>query len=171
MAAASANLVSEALQCARTRALFCFLPGRELCRTATCSEKDQKHRKTSAQAVPMSKSMVVRTKSIGNLSFPLMRCTNSGNWSQKSIGTENPSFSRCFFLLSTSKMKMKCFFDVISGKKPALFYTDTLRGFRAQGCASDRHKAPRSSLEAARRGDWRLIGAQPGAGNAAPVAV
>ena len=31
---------------------------------------------------------------------------------------------------------------VTSGKKPALFYTDTLRGFRAQGCASDRHKAP-----------------------------
>ena len=49
---------------------------------------------------------------------------------------------------------------LISGKKPTLFYTDTLRGFRAQGCASDRHKAPRSSLEEARWGDWRLIGAQ-----------
>ena len=61
--------------------------------------------------------------------------------------------------------------DAISGKKPALFYTDTLRGFRAQGCASDRHKAPRSSLEEARWGDWRLIGARPGAGNAALVAV
>ena len=59
--------------------------------------------------------------------------------------------------------------NVISGKKPTLFYTDTLRGFRAQGCASDRHKAPRSSLEEARWGDWRLIGARPGAGNAAPV--
>ena len=45
-------------------------------------------------------------------------------------------------------------------EKPVLFYTDTLRGFRAQGCASDRHKAPRSSLEEARWGDWRLIGAQ-----------
>ena len=61
------------------------------------------------------------------------------------------------------------FIDAISGKKPALFYTDTLRGFRAQGCASDRHKAPRSSLEEARWGDWRLIGVQAPAGNAAPV--
>ena len=52
------------------------------------------------------------------------------------------------------------FIDAISRKKPTLFYTDTLRGFRAQGCASDRHKAPRSSLEEARWGDWRLIGAQ-----------
>ena len=59
--------------------------------------------------------------------------------------------------------------DAISGKKPTLFYTDTLRVFRAQGCASDRHKAPRSSLEEARWGDWRLIGVQAPAGNAAPV--
>ena len=34
-----------------------------------------------------------------------------------------------FFLLPASKMRLSCFFDVISGKKPPLFYTDTLRGF------------------------------------------
>ena len=59
---------------------------------------------------------------------------------------------------------LPCGLRANSGKKPTLFYTDTLRGFRAQGCASDRHKAPRSSLEEARWGDWRLIGARPGAG-------
>ena len=79
--------------------------------------------------------------------------------SKKHRYKEFVSFSM-FFLLPSSKIRLSCFFDVISGKKPPFFYTDTLRGFRAQGCASDRHKAPRSSLEEARWGDWRLIGAQ-----------
>ena len=114
MAAASANLVSEALQCARTRALFCFLPCRELCRVHYWLRNLLKASKTRKPA----KDII----DIGN----------------------------------ALKLRYRCYFR----EKPTLFYTDTLRGFRAQGCASDRHKAPRSSLEEARWGDWRLIGAQ-----------
>ena len=115
--AISANLVSEALQCARTRALFCFLPVMGLCCTATCSERTQKHRKTSVQTIPMPKSKVDQTKNIGSLSSALTRCTDSGIWSPKDLDTENTSFSRCFSLLPASELRLNCFSDVILREK------------------------------------------------------
>ena len=73
-------------------------------------------------------------------------------YSETSFSRGLPHFAAVSYAESAGKAQ--------SGEKPTLFYTDTLRGFRAQGCASDRHKAPRSSLEEARWGDWRLLGAQ-----------
>ena len=72
---------------------------------------------------------------------------SSKPYSETSFSRGLPHFAAVSYAESAGKAQ--------SGEKPTLFYTDTLRGFRAQGCASDRHKAPRSSLEEARWGDWR----------------